>query len=366
MNELESINHIENSFPVLKSTLRKLRVAYADIHILISNPYQMRIYSGRSSKTHEIQSFRENKELIAYIQSDPWGKNIEEYPEELKSCLMERDIHCVIPILFRSMMLGFFAFPSEFKKRQVQIFESIARRLSLIMHNQLLNNEINLSREVEKSFLIARKMEFFLEAEDYIKTIDYKIEKIKSGWRTKYFPVYYEVKKKALTGSEKNNRSYVILCRPSKNLHKGAILSLCLIQGYFVSLCESSSNLIELSNRLHRVIKNALNEQVYLEGFILLLNPGEVRIHYFGKQLEALKDFEKLQFRDSAPLGSKSWKVLNITRVKFKQELTFSIRNYPLVKIKKRLQEAVDGHDSDRGSVAAPLKLLERKQTLSA
>ena len=361
LSELENIHQVDKSFPVLKPILRKLKIAYTDFHIVISNSYRVRISSDRVSKIHKVQSFRDNKELIAYIQADPWGKNIEEYPDELRSYLMKKNTYCVIPILFRSMLLGIFAFPSELKKRQIQIFESIARRLSLIIHNQLLDDKINLSREVEKSFLIARKMEFFLEANDRIKMFDYEVEKIKHGWHTKYFPVYYEVKEKGMTDSDKKQKSYVILCRPSKNLHKGAIISLCLIQGYFVSLCESSSNLIKLSSRLHGVIKKTLKQQIYLEGFILLLRPEGIRIHYFGKQLEMLKDSKKFPFTDSSPLGSNSWDILNVTRVKFEQELTLLIRNYPLIKIKKRAKAGISEHNFDHDSVSILSKLPESK-----
>ena len=359
LSGLDNTSDVAGSFPIIKSTLRELKLAHVDLHFLVSKPYQFRIFSERIARTHPIDGFK-NEELEAYIQNDPWGKNVVEYPQVLRDYLKKKRIYCIIPISFRSMMLGFFAFSRPLEKQQIQTFEYVARRLSLIMHNQLLDDEINLSREVEKSFLIARKIEFFLEFRDHINILNYEVEKIKQGWQDKYFPVYYELKSKKVTNPRQTPKSYIILCRPNRNLQKGAIINLCLIQGYFVSFCESSSNLIKLSNRLQAVINKFGDEKIYLEGFMALLERRTVRVQYFGKHLEITKDSKKLPLKDSPPLGSQAWEVLNITNIDFDQEIRFSIRNYPLLSIQRSMHEKTNDHLLKKDSPKLPQQ-FERK-----
>ncbi len=365
LSGFDNTNKIEYCFPLLKSVLQKLKIVHVDFYIFISKPLQVRIFSERTAKTitFDPKSFQKNEELIAYIRSDPWGKNIVEYPSEFRDYLAIKKIYCIIPIFFRNMMLGIFTFSCKLEKQQIQILESVGRRLSLIIHNRLLNDKINLSKEIEKTFLIARKMEFFLESSDHIQIFNYELEKNKDAWRKKYFPVYYEVKNQKILINKKNQKSYMILCRPSKNLQKGAIINLCLVQGYFISLCESSSSLLKLMKSLQSVLVGFLNQNIYLEGFILLLQAETLDIHYFGKQLNILKNSKSLQLQDSAPLGSESWEISNLLGVHFPDEITFLIRGYPLITIKQKNYRKLDL--KERNLSSTPLNLLKEKTILN-
>ena len=346
LSNLNNISSIEKSLPLIKTILKKMNIAYIDIHLLISKKKVIRVYSTKYKSGELKKKKLLNKtslgnaaiteEIQIYIKNSPWGKNIHEYPEILCTHLEKQGIYCLVPIIFRSTLVACFSFPHVLEHDQISLFEYVARSLAIFVHNHYLDEKIHLAKDIEHDFLLARKVESFLEFEDHIYIPNYSIEKIKKGWQTKYFPVYYQVSKaeqNKTSQAKREEANYIILCRPLDSLHKGSLIKLYLVQGYFIFLAEKSKNLIRLVNDLQKLIRNYSIEKIRLEGFIIRIDSKNVNVHYFGKNLSFTRDNRVLNLKDNVALGSKKWNSMNIMRTTFKNEIVFYIRDYPLLSI---------------------------------
>ena len=343
LSDLDSIQSVEKSFPIIKIILKKLNIDYIDFKLLPSKHKVVRIFQNRVNKSKAAKKFPPNyvisEELQTYIKTVPWGENIKDYPEEFRSYLAKKGIYCIIPIIFRGILVGCLCCPQVLEQSQTTILEYIAQKLALLIHNDYLDEKIHLAKEVEHDFLLARRVESFLESQDNIYIFNYRSAKIKQGWYDKYFPVYYEIKAKQKGKPKEQEIQYMILCRPIKNLQKGALIRLCLVQGYFISLAECSQSLIQLANSLQGLIQDYDTDsdvqEIHLEGFILSLTSSQVRVHYFGKELSLVRDNKLIKLQNSRPLGAKHWNQFNIMRLRFQHEIKFYIRNYPLISIQR-------------------------------
>jgi len=289
----------------------------------------------------------EDKNLIQYLKLHPSGTNAVNMPAKIRNYLYNRKVKSVVPIIFRDSLLGFIGFATTLKPTQFELAEYFATRISLVLENDLLKEQIPRSLLIEKEFTLARRVEDFLTREDEIIYHGYSIKKIDSNWNKKYFPAIYSASLIQSAESffeglftllqdkkEKEKPLSLILFRLQKTGHRSKFIQLFIIKGYFLALSKNARSLNELTQLIQKTILEQENGRILLEGFILFFSPAKnIEINYFGRGLKVQVNNEWLNLEERESLGARNWKSRKVLKYKKPFKVILNIRGHSLLRL---------------------------------
>ncbi|RME93242.1 MAG: hypothetical protein D6767_01405 [Candidatus Hydrogenedentota bacterium] len=279
----------------------------------------------------------EMDEFFMSMKVYPWARNSEEYPGNIREYLEDKDVFCVVPIVYRDVILGFLGFPVKLDSFAMTAAEAVARKIGLIMENDILRTRIPRSRLIRQEFSTAKRIENYLSTDLEFRTSQYHIHTIRSGWAQKFFPALFESSARGKVFSEKDQdqdsqREIFILARLPHSSHRSAALQLFAAQGYFLAFSRSEVSFREFARLMQKCLVQSEGGSFQIEGFLVEVKKTSWKILPFGESLTVWADDKEIKLRKNPYLGHPDFRTTKFTEILNPRQLIFALRSIPLVR----------------------------------
>ncbi len=301
------------------------------IRMALYAPRQQLVFiTGNGSRVRTVEFRRnENQEFFSYLKNFPKPQNTYAFPAGIRNYLYNRKIRCVIPIGFRDNLFGFIGLPNVLDEHSMETVEIAAQRIGIAIENEKLKSNQPRSALLGREFYLARRVETFLSRTDFNECHGYRIQKIESSWKKKYFAVILEIARPALDTTE-SNPFFMILIRLASSSIRSNALQLFAVQGYFLALAAGTPSVELLAEQLHLSLSTLENGKITLDGFIVAIERDDLRLVHFGSHLALKTEGEWIWLEDNPAMGSPDYS-LHALSLGRPANIHFSIREYPLV-----------------------------------
>ena len=351
---IQAINSIEDIYDFLSYLVKQWNLPR--LRLVLYEPEERTLFISKSGHGKWIKFRRKEKtELIDYLRVNQIAQNTEAIPSEIKKYLYNHEVKSLSPVIYREILLGFIGFTDQLDDKQLELCQYVAKRIALLMGNELL--KINLPKSVllQKEFNLARRVESFLTRTEPQEKCGYNIQLLSKPWQEKYFPAMFDTNitnypagffdsllklnfMKNLNSKPKGEKPLVlILVRVAQSAYRASALQLFSVQGYFISLTQEARGLLDLLKIFQRTLIEQEDASILLDGFLLYCEPdGTWEIAGFGTDLQIKVDEESIELPVTKPLGNDQFSPGRILKFKTPIDITLQIKGFPLVYIAKQ------------------------------
>jgi len=239
-----------------------------------------------------------NKSLLQYIKMRPESRNIESYPIHLQNFLREQEWQTIMPVLFRSTVIGYLAFPVKLEKKMVSYLDKYIQRIGLIFANESMAESALNTKVFQKEYSLAKRLEKLLINISNESFGNYMVYSPLLNKEKKPFPVLID---KTISG-KKNEKHYYLICRISEKTHRSTIMLLFAVQGFFFIASRKTNSLSGLVKKLNTLLFFSETESAIDGVLIEHTTRFGWKISPFGKNVSLEYD-GKTKLVNNTPLG---------------------------------------------------------------
>ncbi|MES0488656.1 MAG: hypothetical protein ABUK01_01610 [Leptospirales bacterium] len=256
---------------------------------------------------------------------------MDSYPIHLQKFLREQEWQTIMPVLFRSTVIGFMAFPVKLEKKMVSYLDKYIQRIGLIFANESMAEKAFNSKLFQKEYSLAKRLEKLLINISNESFANYMVSSPLLNKAKKPFPVLID---KTIAG-KKSNKHYYLICTISEKTHRSTIMLLFAVQGFFFISSRKTNTLAGLAKKLNNLLWLSETESAIDGVLIEHTTRSGWKIIPFGKNISIEYD-GKNKLINNTPMGKSgksTYRVLTFDNfesavVKIKQHQVFQMERH--------------------------------------